>query len=114
MVAPGAFELRGSAAPMESSALFERWGETSAAELTALAETYDTPFYLYDADAINDRIQRVRSLFENRVRVFYAVKANPNLELLRAVRDGADGLDISSGGELEQALLAGFDPCQLS
>jgi len=46
--------------------------------------------------------------------VFFAVKANPNLGLLRAVRDTADGLDISSGGELVQAGLAGYEPSHLS
>jgi diaminopimelate decarboxylase len=48
------------------------------------------------------------------VEVFYAVKANPNIELLRAVCGVADGLDISSGGELEQAALAGFEMAKLS
>ena len=33
------------------------------------------------------------------------MKANPNLELLKAVRGVADGLDISSGGELEQVMV---------
>ena len=53
---------------------------------------------------------RVQGLVE----VYYAVKANPNLELLRAVRGVADGLDISSGGELEQALLAEFSAQRMS
>jgi len=51
---------------------------------------------------------------DNLVEVFYAVKANPNLGLLKAVRGTADGLDISSGGELEQAALAGFDMARIS
>jgi diaminopimelate decarboxylase len=80
----------------------------------ALAEQYGTPFYLYDADAVQARIEVVSSMLERRVAVFYAVKANPNLELLRAVSVVADGLDISSAGELEQALLAGFDAERLS
>jgi diaminopimelate decarboxylase len=81
----------------------------SAAEIHALAEEYGTPLYIYDADAVNERIRRIRKAFDQRIKVFYAVKANPNLELLRALRDVADGLDISSAGELEQAVLAGFD-----
>ena len=90
------------------------WGTLAAADLAALAEAHGTPFYLYDADAICGRIESVRSAFANQAQVYYAVKANPNLQLLRAVRGTADGLDISSGGELEQALLAGFDASQLS
>jgi diaminopimelate decarboxylase len=88
--------------------------EIDAAECRALAERFGTPFFLYDADAVNRRIDLVRRSLEGLVKVFYAVKANPNLELLRAVGRVADGLDISSGGELEQAALAGFDMANLS
>ena len=79
-----------------------------------LARSYDTPFYVYDADAVTGRIDRLRAAFQGLAKIYYAVKANPNLELLRAVRGIADGLDISSGGELEQARLAGFDVSHMS
>src|SRR4051812_47849517 len=92
---------RSSPRATETPRARDRWGNTSYAELHALAEKHGTPFFLYDADAINDRIKRLQSLFEHRIKVYYAVKANPNLALLRAVRDAADGLDISSGGELD-------------
>lgn len=85
-----------------------------SARVHALAAEYGTPFYLYDADTVNSRIAAVRSAVDDRVKVFYAVKANPNLALLRAVRGVVDGLDISSAGELEQALLAGFPASALS
>jgi diaminopimelate decarboxylase len=85
-----------------------------AAAFEELARAHGTPFFLYDADEINARIRAIRQAFSETVEVFYAVKANPNLALLRAVRDAADGLDISSGGELDQARLAGFDAANLS
>ncbi len=85
-----------------------------AAAFEALAQTYGTPFFLYDADEINARIHAIKLAFSGMVKVFYAVKANPNLALLRAVSATADGLDISSAGELEQARLAGFDAAKLS
>lgn len=90
------------------------WHGTSAADFQALAERYGTPYYLYDAEIVRRRIMRVRDAFHGLVQVYYAVKANPNLELLRSVRDTADGLDISSSGELEQAMLAGFDAANMS
>jgi diaminopimelate decarboxylase len=90
------------------------WGSTSVDELHELAQRYGTPFYLYDADAINARLRRIKSSIGHGVQVLYAVKANPNLELLRAVREAADGLDISSGGELEQAQLAQYEMAKLS
>jgi diaminopimelate decarboxylase len=90
------------------------WHGVSAMRFAELAEKYGTPFYLFDADAIVNRIRFVRECLDSLVKVYYAVKANPNLELLRAVRDVADGLDISSSGELDQALLAGFASDTLS
>jgi diaminopimelate decarboxylase len=44
-----------------------------------------------------------------RVRVFYAVKANANVNLLTIVRDANCGAVTVSGFELQLALDAGFD-----
>jgi diaminopimelate decarboxylase len=90
------------------------WHREPKYDFRALAERYATPFYLYDADAINARVRAVREAFDDEVKVYYAVKSNPNLELLRTIRDVADGLDISSGGELQQALAAGYAGAGLS
>lgn len=88
--------------------------ELSADEAAGLAARFGTPFYLYDADLLSRRIARVRTAFRGLAEVYFAVKANPNLELLRAIRQAADGLDISSGGELAQASLAGYDAQAIS
>jgi diaminopimelate decarboxylase len=86
----------------------------SPADWEALAQRYGTPYYLFDGDAVCRRIEDVRNALESNVEVYYAVKANPNLALLRTVAAVADGADISSGGELEQALRAGFDAADMS
>ena len=85
------------------------WNSTTFEQLHELAQRYGTPYFLYDADEVAARIEAVRVALSRRVEVYYAVKANPNLELLRAVRGVAHGLDISSAGELTQASLAGYD-----
>ena len=90
------------------------WHGSSLAELHLLAEQYGTPYFLYDTDEIARRLSLVRDSLHGLVKIYYAVKANPNLELLRKVRDVADGLDVSSGGELKQACLAGFDMANIS
>jgi diaminopimelate decarboxylase len=46
--------------------------------------------------------------------LYYAVKANSNLHLLKALAGQVDGLDISSGGEFTQCLLAGHLPQNFS
>lgn len=88
--------------------------DLSADGWDALAHEHGTPFYLFDADAVAARIRAVREALQDRADVYYAVKANPNLGLLQALNGEADGLDISSAGELAQALLAGFDPERMS
>lgn len=90
------------------------WYDLSPSDWEGLAVSHGTPFYLFDADAVARRMGSVRSAFQGQAKVYFAVKCNPNLGLLRALLSSADGLDISSGGELAQALLAGYDPQRMS
>jgi diaminopimelate decarboxylase len=90
------------------------WHRISVSDLHSLADQYGTPYFLYDVDDITRRIDLVRESFAGLAEVYYAVKANPNLELLRKLRDVADGLDVSSAGELKQACLAGFEMLNVS
>jgi diaminopimelate decarboxylase len=83
-------------------------------DLLRLAKEFGTPLYVYDGDAMAHRLTRIRSLLDPRIKVFYAAKANPNRHLLGRIRSQIDGLDVSSGGEIKQALLAGFDGADLS
>lgn len=80
-------------------------GDTSFEEI---AERFGTPFYLYDLDGVREKAAAVKRAFGNGIELLYAVKANPNPELLRGMRDSVDGLDIASTGELYRALAAGF------
>lgn len=79
-----------------------------------IAQTYQTPLYVYDFDAIAQRIDTIKSLFQDHFKLYYAVKANPNVHLLSRMKPLVDGLDISSGGELKQAITAGFQGRQIS
>ena len=90
------------------------WHDLTAADWQALAAEHGTPYYLFDADTVARRIGAVRDAFEGQASVYYAVKCNPNLGLLRALRPAVDGLDISSGGELAQGLLAGHPAQRMS
>ena len=90
------------------------WNALDASRWQALAEEFGTPFFLFDADAVAQRVRMVREAVGGLAGIYYAVKANPNLGLLKAVRDTVDGVDISSGGEQVQATLAGYAPEQMS
>lgn len=74
----------------------------------------NTPFYLYDLEVINEKIEAVRQAFGRSLELFYAIKANPNSELLKAMRDKIDGVDIASGGELEISLNTGYEANKIS
>lgn len=79
-----------------------------------IVHQFGTPFYLYDLNNIYEKIQMIRNHFGESIKLYYAIKANSNLELLKAIREKVDGLDISSSGEMEQSILAGYDSQKLS
>jgi len=72
--------------------------------LCRIVREHGTPCYVYDADAIRQRIARLRSFDVIR----YAQKASSNVHLLRLVREEDVLVDAVSGGELERALRAGY------
>ena len=69
-----------------------------------------TPFYYYDMDLLRatlEAINREARRYEGFC-VHYAVKANANPKILRAIRLAGLGADCVSGGEIEASLQAGF------
>ena len=61
------------------------------------------PAYLYDLDGLAAHVAAIRTAIPSGIEVFYAVKANPDPAVLRVVARHADGLEVSSGGELRHA-----------
>lgn len=82
--------------------------------LLAAAERFGTPLYVYDMDLVRERLARLRAAFGSLFGVSYAVKANPNLALLRALSGLVDSFDVSSFAEVERAVAAGCDPARLT
>ncbi|CAH0542633.1 diaminopimelate decarboxylase [Vibrio marisflavi] len=83
-------------------------------ELSALAEQYGTPLYVYSRATL----ERHWNAFDKSVAghphlVCYAVKANSNLGVLNALARLGSGFDIVSGGELERVIAAGGDPAKV-
>lgn len=78
--------------------------------LATVAEEHDTPLFVYDLDAVADRVRSLREVLPPRVDVAYAVKANPSLAVLRRIAELGLGADVASGGELAACLRAGFAP----
>ena len=79
--------------------------------LAHLAESYGTPLYVYSAGALTAAYQALEGALAGVPhRICYAVKANPNLAVLRHFARLGAGFDIVSGGELARVLAAGADP----
>ncbi|MGU3389785.1 diaminopimelate decarboxylase [Sphingomonas sp. M1A8_2b] len=78
--------------------------------LPAIAEAVGTPVHVYSAAALRDAAGRFRAALSilPRVRVAFAVKANPNSAVLYLLAGCGFGADIVSGGEMRRALEAGI------
>lgn len=72
----------------------------------------NTPALVLDLENINDTYTRFVEAFPNG-QVFYAVKSNANLDIMRLVVARGGGLEIASLAELDAALTAGASGAQI-
>ena len=71
----------------------------------------ETPFYLYSEARFHELWEAFRSSLGQRsaqIRLHYAMKANDNAQWLHFLKSRGVGIDIVSRGELNRALLCGF------
>lgn len=87
-----------------------RWWERRRADLLGI-DVSDAPAYVYDAASISGAAASLAAL-QNVNRVFYAMKANSNDEVLRLIEAEGIGFECVSPGELERvfSLFADLDP----
>lgn len=80
--------------------------------LTAIADAVGTPVYVYSRATLERHAQVFRDALAilPRVHIAFAIKANPNLAVLRIMQREGLGADVVSGGELARALAAGMPP----
>ena len=65
-----------------------------------------TPYYCYSYQGIVDNYQKI-SHFMPSISICYAVKANPNISIIKTLVDQGAGVDVVSEGEIRRALIAG-------
>jgi len=91
-----------------------RDGELHAEDvpLARIAEEVGTPVYVYSRATLERHARVFRGALAglDRPHVAFAVKANPNLAVLRVMQREGFGADVVSGGELARALAAGMAP----
>jgi len=79
--------------------------------LEDLATQVGTPFYCYSTAAMESRCEAFARAFDGLpATIYYSVKANSNLAVLREMAARGAGADVVSGGELARALKAGMAP----
>jgi len=70
----------------------------------------ETPFYYYDLNVLNKTLEAAHAASHKRgFHVHYALKANFNDELLKAIQAVGFGADCVSGNEVKKAIECGFD-----
>ncbi|HRQ89070.1 MAG TPA: phosphopantetheine-binding protein, partial [Bacteroidia bacterium] len=76
-----------------------------------MAERFGTPAYVYDADEIAARAGTLRSVLPGggATRLYYSFKANPLPSVAAEARSGGCEADLTSPGEIDAALAAGYD-----
>lgn len=79
-------------------------------DLAAIAEAVGTPVYVYSTATLRRHAQVFRDGLKaaGRVHLAFAIKANPNLAVLRVLAQEGYGADVVSGGEMRRALAAGI------
>ncbi len=79
-------------------------------QITAIAEKYPTPFYIYDEKGIRENVRRLKKAFawNKGFREYFAVKATPNPFILKVLQEEGCGVDCSSLTELMMSQACGF------
>ncbi|WP_276361006.1 diaminopimelate decarboxylase [Daejeonella sp. H1SJ63] len=71
----------------------------------------ETPFYYYDLNLLNETLSSCKKASDQYgFHVHYALKANFNQEVLKAIEKVGFGADCVSGNEVKKAIEIGFDP----
>ena len=76
-----------------------------------LANKFKTPIYCYSFKKLKENITNFKKNFKSfSPLVCFAVKANPNINLIREIKKLGLGADVVSIGEMMKALRAGINP----
>ena len=80
------------------------------AQAKEIVRTYPTPFHIYDEAGIRRTARALKAAFSWNpgFKEYFAVKATPNPEILRILREEGCGADCSSETELMLSKAVGF------
>ncbi|MBA3010456.1 MAG: type III PLP-dependent enzyme [Proteobacteria bacterium] len=81
--------------------------------IRTFSDDKETPFLVIDTATIIDRLEKLITAFPY-ASIYYAVKANPAIEILTMLRDKNVNFDIASVYELDRVLSLGISPDKIS
>ena len=87
--------------------------KSTFAKMKAFADTQETPFVVIDTAMISKAYDDLRAGFEF-AKVYYAVKANPAVEIIDLLKDKGSSFDIASIYELDKVMAQGVGPDRIS
>lgn len=86
-------------------------------DITSIAQKHKTPFFLYSEEILGrNYLSFFNAAWDAGLPdplVCFAMKSNPNRELVKILASLGSGADIVSGGELKRALEVGIDPMKI-
>ncbi|MDP3977147.1 MAG: type III PLP-dependent enzyme [Pseudomonas sp.] len=82
-------------------------------KMKAFADQHETPFVVIDTATIDKAYDDLRAGFDF-AKVYYAVKANPAVEIIELLKDKGSNFDIASIYELERVMGCGVGPERIS
>ena len=95
-----------SASFQQSASVFS----ISGIPLEEIVHTTGTPVFVYDAETIIRKYAHLRENLPNEVDIFYAMKANPALAIVRVLTNLGTGVEVASRGELLACQRLGINP----
>jgi diaminopimelate decarboxylase len=80
-------------------------------DISEIAESVGTPFYLYSNKTLIDHYTKIKKAFSRlKPLICFSMKSNSNLSVIKSLVNAGAGLDIVSGGELYKARRVNADP----
>lgn len=86
----------------------EKYFRLNKEETEALAQEYGTPLLVLSLEQVEKNYRLLRTHLP-RVKVFYAIKANPHRRILELMRDLGSNFDVASDGEIMELSSLGVD-----
>lgn len=86
----------------------EKYFQLNRQATEALAQEYGTPLLVLSLEQIEKNYNLLRTHMP-RVKVFYAIKANPHRRILELMRELGSNFDVASDGEIKELASLGVD-----